>query len=251
MMDEIDKLVQIEKIEGVEDGNINLSKSLANQAMETANQQDIGKVAENQELLRSQLCRKYQVFAQYTTISQDVLDYIATVCEGNPLIVLSYFHNLLTKGFIEITKDQTIDMTKKLRSAIEYGDKYAISPQIQLPYEIFNYQSVFFDDRIQNVSRKAGSPYIVVAALYTLRVCSLIGSRFSTQLLLDSGVCPQVFQSSQLMKISLFKLLELLEEHDFIELIHEQQVKTSTGEMSEVVNRAYRFNHIFLSCIMS
>lgn len=56
------------------------------------------------ENLKSQLYRKYQVFAQYKSIDPDVIDYIQIVSEGNPMFVLSYFHNLLIKGYLEIVE---------------------------------------------------------------------------------------------------------------------------------------------------
>lgn len=195
VMDEIDKLVQLEKAEGGGEGRVNVPKMTVSQAMDASFlKESKGKVVENQELLRSQLCRKYQVFIQYTRISPAVLDYIGALCQGNPMMILSFFHCLLTRGFLEIRKDQAVEMADQLHCAREYGDKYSVSPQIQLPYEIFNSLSVFFDDRAQNVARLAATPQVVVACLYTVRACALVGTRFSTELLLESGVCPALFQ---------------------------------------------------------
>ena len=188
------------------------------------------------------------MFIQYNRVSPAVLDYVGTLCQGNPMMTLSFFHSLLTKGFLEIRKDQAVEMADRLHYAREYGDKYSVSQQIQLPYDVFNQLSVFFDDRAQNMARLAATPQVVVACLYTVRVCALVGSRFSTQLLLGSGVCPPVFQQSQLSKIALFKILDLLEENDFIEMIHEDQLKSKRSDgPDERVNRVYRFNHTFLS----
>ena len=53
-MDEIDKLVQLEKIGGADDGSINVPKTAVSQAMDASFlKESKGKVVENQELLRS------------------------------------------------------------------------------------------------------------------------------------------------------------------------------------------------------
>jgi len=76
------------------------------------------------------------VFAQYKSIDPDVIDYIQIVSEGNPMFVLSYFHNLLIKGYLEIVelenkfkeKEFQVVFTKKLKSALSYYDNNHISP---------------------------------------------------------------------------------------------------------------------------
>ena len=50
-------------------------------------------------------------------------------------------------------------------------------------------------------------------------------------MLINSKVCPASFQISQLKQISLNQILDILEENDFIELIHKKSK-----------NRFYRFN---------
>lgn len=255
IMDEIDNLVQIDKPEGEQQPQTQVDQPRAGSistSMDTAFLNGSrGKAVENQELLRSQLCKKYQVFIQYNRISPAVLDYIDALCLGNPMLTLSFFHSLLTKGFLEIRKDQSVEMTDQLHYAREYGDKYSVSSQIQLPYEIFNTLSVFFDERAQNLAKLSATPQVLVACLYTVRACALVGTRFSSELLLNSGICPPFFQQSQLQKISLFKILDLLEENDFIELIHEETVRQKNADRNlltnDNVNRFYRFNHTFLS----
>lgn len=63
--------------------------------------------------MRSQLTWKYQVFVQYRDIAEEVIHHITQTCEGNPLMVMSYFHALLTKGYLEV-KEDTVVATRKL-----------------------------------------------------------------------------------------------------------------------------------------
>ena len=76
--------------------------------------------------------------------------------------------------------------------------------------------------------------------MYTLRMGALFGEVFSSQSLIDSGVCPPSFQTNSSQNITLFKILEILEENDFIEMI-----------VDEEINRTYRFNHIFLQIVLA
>lgn len=110
------------------------------------------------------------------------------------MLILSFFHSLLVRGFLEIRKDQSVEMADQLHYAREYGDKYSISQQIQLPYEIFSTLSVFFDEKVINLTRLSSTPQVLVACLYTIRACSLVATRFSSDLLLNSGICPPFFQ---------------------------------------------------------
>jgi len=76
--------------------------------------------------------------------------------------------------------------------------------------------------------------------LFTLRVAALVGEQFCTEMLIESGICPLTFKYSALNQASIFKILDILEENDFIEMIHEQKG-----------NRFYRFNHDFLKDAIS
>jgi hypothetical protein len=76
--------------------------------------------------------------------------------------------------------------------------------------------------KASNIYRKtADQPLIYVACLYTLHVTALLGYQFSTDMLINSKVCPKYFQISQVKQISLFQILDVLEEGDFIEMIHD------------------------------
>ena len=55
---------------------------------------------------------------------------------------------------------------------------------------------MFIDTSTLKLSLKAEAPYIVVASDYTLLACSLIGSKFSSQILIESGTCPEYFYES-------------------------------------------------------
>ena len=51
---------------------------------------------------------KWQLKYQFTSISSEVLDAIIEKCNGNPLLCLQYFVNLLQNGYINILdKDAT------------------------------------------------------------------------------------------------------------------------------------------------
>jgi len=142
-------------------------------------------------------------------------------------MALSYFHGLLTKGYLEVLRD-SVSFTKKLSASLEYDH---FQGHFQQPYEIANTQNVFYDHKLKHIIKSAASPQIVVACLYTLKVSNLIGQQFSTVILKDSGLCPQQFQAG----VSLNNILDILEENDFIEMIDQK------GE-----ERCYRFIHSFL-----
>jgi len=55
---------------------------------------------------------------------------------------------------------------------------------------------MFIDKSNLKLAVKAEAPFIVVACDYTLMVCSLIGSKFSTQILTESSVCPEYFHAN-------------------------------------------------------
>ena len=98
-------------------------------------------------------------------------------------------------------------------------------------------QSVFYNEKFKSLEKH--SPLTILASLYTLRVSTLIGSHFDTPLLKESGLCPQIFVSPN-EKVALTKVLDILEEHDFIECIDQVQDE-----------RCYRFNHNFLAASLS
>lgn len=56
---------------------------------------------------------------------------------------------------------------------------------------------------------------------------------------MDSGACPPVFTLSKTHQVSLFEILDILEENDLIEMIYEWRG-----------NRFYRFNHESLQNII-
>lgn len=58
-------------------------------------------------------------------------------------------------------------------------------------------------------------------------------------MLVDSGTCPPVFSLSKTYQVSLFEILDILEENDLIEMIYEWRD-----------NRFYRFNHEALQNII-
>ena len=120
-------------------------------------------------------------------------------------------------------------MTRKLKQTLKYGN---FACHFDLSYYLMSEQLVYLDQRVENIRRTAPEPQIVVACYYTVEVCSLIGQKFSTQMLMDSGACPPVFTLSKTYQVSLFEILDILEENDLIEMIYERRG-----------NRFYRFNH--------
>ena len=70
--------------------------------------------------------------------------HVAAASQGNPLVALSYFHALLTTGFLEVS-EAAVAMTQKLRSTLQCNNFSAHFPQ---PFEIVNQRSVFFDEKL-------------------------------------------------------------------------------------------------------
>jgi hypothetical protein len=89
------------------------------------------------------------------------------------------------------------------------------------------------------IGQQASSELVVVACLYTLRVAALVGSQFDTQILKGSGLCPKQYVISTLSSVALTSILDILETHDFIEIID------VFGD-----DRVCRFNHHFLAATL-
>jgi hypothetical protein len=120
-------------------------------------------------------------------------------------------------------------MTKKLKASLEFDH---FQGQFHVPYDIQNCQSVYLDQKLENIHKQTQAPLAVVVCLYTLRVSSMIGHTFSNSMLTGSGLCPHEFKVGLVNYMPLNRVLDILEEHDFIELIDE------LGD-----ERKYRFNH--------
>lgn len=118
MLDEIDKLIKVQPAGHAVDAR--LTPPLNDQMLDQSNH-ELVKTYDNQELLRSQLCWKYQVQAQFRCIEPEVAAHVTAASQGNPLLALSYFHGLLTTGFLEISQAAVV-MTKKLRSTLRLGN---------------------------------------------------------------------------------------------------------------------------------
>ena len=82
--------------------------------------------------------------AQFRCIEPEVAAHVTAASQGNPLLALSYFHGLLTTGFLRISQAAVV-MTRKLRSTLRLGN---LSAHFQQPFEIFNQHSVFFDEKL-------------------------------------------------------------------------------------------------------
>jgi hypothetical protein len=181
-LDEIERMV--EKPE-----NQDVSRNFIEEMLDRSNP-NIVKSNGNQELLRSQLSWKHQVMVQYRKIEPEVIKYITQVTHGNPLMVMSYFQGLLTKGYLDVVKD-VVCMTPKLKASLEYDH---FSSHFQQPYEIENTTSVLIDKKLTKISKDCKSAFEFLALLYTLRVSALIGRQFNTQVLKQSGLCPASYK---------------------------------------------------------
>ena len=196
---------------------------------------DVGKSKANADLFRPQLRRKFQAESIFRKIDPSVISHICHFTSGNPLFVCSYFYALLTTGCLQVVGD-TVTMTELLRSSLEFE---SLKGHFQIPYEIQNHHVVFTDRKIEKILQTTCSPLAVIACIHTLRVSAVIGFTFQTSMLTGSGLCPSEFRLGPDL-LSLHKTLDLLEEHDFIELVDEQGLE-----------RQYRFNFHFLADTIS
>jgi len=161
-LDEIERMVESP------DADANVSKNFIDQMLDQSNPQII-KSKGKQESLRQQLTWKHQVFIQYRRIDPDVLRHVTWACQGNPLMILSYFQSLISRGYLDVVKD-AIAMSPKLRGCLSNG---TFMNSYDLPYQLSNMQSVFFNNKFINLNSQP--PLVIVACLYTLRVSTLIG----------------------------------------------------------------------------
>lgn len=158
---------------------------------------------------------------------------------------------MLISGFIDIDLEglenrPKVVLSKKLATLNNLYEKRYVSPQIQLPAVIFNMNSILFDKKVQLIASMASNPFNVVCCIYTIKICAMIGGKFSTSMLTNSGLCPPVFQNAKMARIQLPQVLEILEEVDFIEMIDEQ---VDAARNSTV--KYYRFTHEFMQNIVS
>ena len=56
------------------------------------------------------------------SIDEDILYVIVTKCNGNPLLCLQYFINLLHNGFICVQEDGSVEPTDKFDFCISVND---------------------------------------------------------------------------------------------------------------------------------
>lgn len=78
----------------------------------------------------------------------EVIRHLQEECDGNPHLILSYFHSLLIRGFIEVIGDEVM-MTERLRQTLEHNHFFDHYP---LPYQIQNQLNVFFDQKLTNIN---------------------------------------------------------------------------------------------------
>jgi hypothetical protein len=93
-LDEVEKMVE------QHEGSLKPSNYLE-QMLDDSNP-NIIKSKGHEELFRRQLSGKFQVFSQFRKIDKEVIEHVTKMSNGTPLVAFSYFHALLTKGFLEV-----------------------------------------------------------------------------------------------------------------------------------------------------
>jgi hypothetical protein len=128
-------------------------------------------------------------------------------------------------------------MEKKLKSSIEYDNMSAcFSP----PLQIYLKWIALFDKNIQSISKISKHNITYLACIFILKTASMIGKTFDTKMLIQSKLSPPIFNITSNNYVTLYQILDILEDNDFIELINEYDD-----------NRFYRFNHYFLLNIVN
>ena len=74
------------------------------------------------ESWRQRLTVQWQLHVKYTRVQQKILDVIVTKCNGNPLLCMQYFVNLLQNDYIHISNNGEVTMGKKFELCVELND---------------------------------------------------------------------------------------------------------------------------------
>ena len=74
------------------------------------------------ESWRQRLTVQWQLHIKYTRVQQKILDVIVTKCNGNPLLCMQYFVNLLQNDYIHTSSNGEVTMGKKFDLCVELND---------------------------------------------------------------------------------------------------------------------------------
>ena len=127
------------------------------------------------------LTKQYNLERVYHSVDEDIIELIVRKCDGNALLCLQFFFNLLINGFIGIGSDYNISKKKSLDLCIAMNN----FTKIPVPSSVHKRRLKDLDNflktmRLKNNSRKQE---IGIKGLMLMKAASIIGDEFGTQAL--------------------------------------------------------------------
>jgi len=76
------------------------------------------KTPEDSAKWRETLTKKWNLSSVYQSIDDEIVECITRKCEGNPLVCLQFFYNLIQNDFLKITRESALVPTKKYEECV-------------------------------------------------------------------------------------------------------------------------------------
>ena len=142
-------------------------------------------------------------------------------CNGNPLLCMQYFVNLLQSDFIHISADGAVKTGKKFDLCYELSDwKTVPVPRLALKQMCTHLDQYLF--AFQNKRpKKPGEVEACVTSIVMLKAATVLGDEFELKALAQIQPMRQANSSGKYLKES----LKLLEKADLIEIMDETDLK--------------------------
>ena len=135
------------------------------------------------ESWRQRLTVKWQLGVKYHHIQQKILDLIVTRCNGNPLLCMQYFVNLLQNDFIHISQNGEVQTGKKFDLCYELSDwKTVPVPRLALKQMCTHLDRYLY--AVQNKrNKKPGEVEACVTSIVMLKSATVLGDEFELKAL--------------------------------------------------------------------
>lgn len=147
---------------------------------------------------------KFLLEKQFTDVEDEILELIVTKSEGNALICLQMFINLLQNGFLEINKKGAVTVTEVFKKCKRLNNW----TKLPVPSSVLKRRMTNLDKPIYNIRTSQNKNKIELATKgsLVLKTACVIGEEFGTQAL--KKMLPLRGESH----VSLLKILKYLEE---------------------------------------
>ena len=170
---------------------------------------------------RQRLVDKWQLAVKFSQVDAAILEVICTRCNGNPLLCMQYFVNLLHNDFIRVQPDGHVKTTDKFKLCQSLNDWKAVPvPRLALKLTCTHLDKYLYAIQTKRPN-KPGEIEACVTSIVMLKAATVLGDEFESKALGHIQPLRQAASSRKYVK----EYLKLLEKADLIEILDETDTK--------------------------